>query len=128
MLINNYIHKRTTSITDSPNSSVESKENQENSTETRSTPTITENIQSNGSLDLNNTNKINSNNTNSNNKFSNSNNYQMSAMHHEKRNSTISLSSVSYGGSDRCARCLKAVYAAEKVVAAGKVKNKINFK
>jgi hypothetical protein len=49
------------------------------------------------------------------------NSYQISAMNHEKRNSTASFNNISYGGSDRCVRCSKPVYAAEKTVAAGKV-------
>lgn len=45
-------------------------------------------------------------------------NYQMSALNYEKRSSVCNMS---FGGSDKCARCMKAVYAAEKVFAAGKV-------
>ena len=46
-------------------------------------------------------------------------NYQMSALNYEKRSSACSMT---FGGSDKCARCTKPVYAAEKVFAAGKVK------
>ncbi len=49
---------------------------------------------------------------------SNNGSYQMSALNYEKRSSVCSMT---FGGSDKCARCLKAVYAAEKVFAAGKV-------
>lgn len=46
-----------------------------------------------------------------------------SAYNHEKRVN----SAVQFGGSERCARCQKAVYAAEKVVAAGKNYHKLCF-
>ncbi|CAF0980048.1 unnamed protein product [Brachionus calyciflorus] len=46
-----------------------------------------------------------------------------SAYNHEKRIST----GIQFGGSDRCARCQKAVYAAEKVVAASKFYHKLCF-
>lgn len=51
-------------------------------------------------------------------------NYQMSALNYEKRNSGCNMS---FGGSDKCARCNKAVYAAEKVFAAGKPFHKLCF-
>ncbi len=46
-------------------------------------------------------------------------NYQMSALNYEKRSSVCNMTFG--GGSDKCARCTKPVYAAEKIVAAGKV-------
>jgi len=47
----------------------------------------------------------------------------MSALNHEKRSTTAAVAStpMTFGGSDKCARCIKPVYAAEKVFAAGKV-------
>lgn len=51
-------------------------------------------------------------------------NYQMSAFNYEKRSS---VSTITYGGSDKCARCTKPVYAAEKVFAAGKPFHKLCF-
>ena len=53
----------------------------------------------------------------------NSTNHINSAYNHEKRVS----SGIQFGGSEKCARCLKAVYAAEKVVAAGKNFHKLCF-
>lgn len=51
-------------------------------------------------------------------------NYQMSALNYEKRSSACNIT---FGGSDKCARCMKSVYAAEKVFAAGKPFHKLCF-
>lgn len=55
---------------------------------------------------------------------SNNGSYQMSALNYEKRSSMCNMT---FGGSDKCARCKKAVYAAEKVFAAGKPFHKLCF-
>jgi len=47
--------------------------------------------------------------------------YQTSALNYEKRAAPVLASSMTFGGSVKCARCVKPVYAAEKVFAAGKV-------
>lgn len=51
--------------------------------------------------------------------------YQMSALNYEKRSTGASI--MTFGGSDKCARCCKPVYAAEKVFAAGKPFHKLCF-
>lgn len=109
---------RASSISDS----IDAKENfnQNSELNTRASP-IVANSQNVAPLDS-------SNNPNSNRQSVNSSNgYHVSAMNHEKRNSTFSLNAATFGGSDRCGRCMKAVYAAEKVVAAGKPYHKLCF-
>lgn len=45
----------------------------------------------------------------------------------ERRSSPGTATNFTFGGSDKCARCLKAVYAAEKVMASGKPYHKLCF-
>lgn len=64
-------------------------------------------------------------NTSANNRISPPNgSYQMSALNYEKRTTACNMT---FGGSDKCARCIKPVYAAEKVFAAGKPFHKLCF-